>query len=550
MRYTETVKKDNEGIERITEIVRDQLKKYRVNRKECTKAVLAVEEAAGCLAEHATDDEIKVHVHHLPGSTTVILTSKGEPFSLSESMDMSFLLDSDVDDETLDMIRNIVLRSVARDLKCRNSKGVNRISLTIERSPRAFLYQTLGALALAVIAGLVLSAVCPARFNTLLNDNILVPVKTMYLNALKMVVAPVVFLSIVSCIVQFSSITELGRIGGKVILIYIITTVIAVFVGLGVFTLFRPGSGITSTIDMEAAGKITSQTISVSLKDTIVGIVSPNFVQPFVDSNMLQLIFLAVMCGIAAGRIGSYSEMARNFFETFNELFLKITVMIIGFMPIAVFCSICSMILKTGISTIISVLGMMGTFIVGLVIMMLIYCIILAVFGRLNPLIFVKKYIPSMLQVFSMGSSNASIPVNMKACEELGVSKKIYCLSIPLGATLNMDGGCIYMMVFSLALAKAYGMQITGGTLFAVMTTIIILSMGAPGIPGSGLICLSVLLTQAGIPNEAVGLVMGIDALVGMFRCMSNCTGDVAVSVLIAKLEKMLDLNTYSGTRS
>ena len=261
---------------------------------------------------------------------------------------------------------------------------------------------------------------------------------------------------------------------------------------------------------------------------------------------MLQLIFLAVICGIATGMIGKYSDMVKDLFEAGNDLFLKITTIIIGFMPFAVFCSITSMMITTGVKTIISVLGMLGTFLFGLVCMMTIYCLLILVIGRVNPLHFVQKYVPTMLQVFSMASSNASIPVNMDACENLGISKKIYSLSIPLGATLNMDGTCIYLGVFALALAKTYGIPVTGATLFSLSISIVVLSMGAPGVAGAGLICLSVLLEQMGVPLEAIGLVMGIDSLVGMFRTMSNCLGDVAVSTIVAKQEDALDMEKYN----
>ena len=152
-----------------------------------------------------------------------------------------------------------------------------------------------------------------------------------------------------------------------------------------------------------------------------------------------------------------------------------------------------------------------------------------------------------MLQVFSMASSNAAIPVNMDSCNKLGISKKIYSLSIPLGATLNMDGTCVHLAVFSLALAKIYEVPVSGGALTSIILSIIVLSMGAPGVAGAGLICLSVLLTQMGVPVEAIGLVMGIDPLIGMFRCMSNCLGDAAVSTIVAKKENALDIEMYRG---
>jgi Na+/H+-dicarboxylate symporter len=237
--------------------------------------------------------------------------------------------------------------------------------------------------------------------------------------------------------------------------------------------------------------------------------------------------------------------MVRDAFEALNELFLKMTMTIIRFMPIAVFCSICSMMVKTGISVVISVLSIFGTFLAGLLCMIIVYCLILTFVARVNPIRFLKNYIPTMTQVFSVASSNASIPLNMEACERMGVARKIYCLIIPLGATLNMDGGCVYMGVFALALAQAYGVTVPSASIVGMVISIIVMSVGAPGIPGSGLICLSVLLTQIGVPTEAIGLVMGIDALVGMFRCMSNCAGDVVTSVMVAKKENLLDMEKY-----
>ena len=273
-----------------------------------------------------------------------------------------------------------------------------------------------------------------------------------------------------------------------------------------------------------------------------------DIINPFLNLNMLQIIFMAVLCGIATGLLGKYSDMLRDLFEAFNDLFLKVTTMIIKVMPAAVFCSIMSMILTMGVGSLESVLGMMATFILGLVLMMLLYCMLMAVMGGINPGPFVRKYSPCMLQVFSMASSNASIPINMEACEKkLGIGRKIFSLSIPLGATLNMHGTCIYLSVFALALAKIYNVQVTGGAMLSMVISIVVLSMGAPGIPGSGLICLSVLLTQINVPVEAVGLVMGIDSLCGMFRCMSNCLGDVAVSMIVAKSEDELDMKVYQS---
>ena len=184
------------------------------------------------------------------------------------------------------------------------------------------------------------------------------------MNALKMVVAPVVFFSIVSCVVRFSDLSALGRIGGKTILLYLTTTFIAVGVGIGTFYLFQPGNANMAGL-VKDASSITSKAVSISIKDTIVGIVPSNFLRPFLESNMLQLIFLAVVCGIATGLIGKYSSMLTGFFQACNDLFLKITTLFIRVMPIAVFCSIASMILTMGTRSMLTLLSMFGTFLCG-----------------------------------------------------------------------------------------------------------------------------------------------------------------------------------------
>ena len=178
--------------------------------------------------------------------------------------------------------------------------------------------------------------------------------------------------------------------------------------------------------------------------------------------------------------------------------------------------------------------------------MMTFYILLVIIVGRLDPRPLIAKYFPTMLQVFSMASSNAAIPVNMEVCrKKLGISSKVCGLSIPLGSTLNMDGTCIQMAVFSLALAKVYGVPVSSGNLLLMAITIIILSMGAPGMPGAGIICLSVLLEQLGVPTEAVGLIMGIGPLLGMFLSMSNCVGDMVVTTIVAKTSGEMDMDIY-----
>ncbi len=544
---------DIQSLDEITRFVGGKLDECKTERRNRVKAVLAVEEAAGSLISHGDNSDgtgkITVIFKAEFGNVSIELKADGKEYSLADNMASTSLLnDENNGDDIQESLRNIILKSLTADIRYTHKNGVNYIRMTVIRSPRTFLYRTLGAMVLAIVCGILFTAFVPAEINENLNNMLLIPIKTMYMNALKMIVAPVVFFSIISCIVQFSDLSALGRIGGKIIGMYLFTTFIAVAMGVGAFYLLKPGDAALAESLVQDASAITSKTMEVSLKDTIVGIVPSDIINPFLKANMLQLIFMAVICGVATGLLGKYSDMLTDLFSACNDLFLKVTTMIIKVMPIAIFCSIMSMIMTPGIETIVLALEMVGTFILGLFMMMAFYCILIVVMGRINPVPFVRKYAPYMLQVFSMASSNASIPINMEACEKkIGISKRIFSLALPLGATLNMDGTCVYLGVFALALAKTYGVHITEGAMLSMLISIVVLSMGAPGIPGSGLICLSVLLTQIGVPVEAIGLVMGIDSLCGMFRTMSNCLGDVAVSTIVAKSEGELDMEIYNS---
>lgn len=556
MRIRKTFLADSGHIGEMVRFVSERLERCEMKKKDRIMTELTVEEAVGSLiahsgaSEHTDPDASEKLCIELKGSRrslTVELSLKGEEYSLADEItSASISVGDDTGAETQAAIRNIILSSVAGGLKYRHRKGVNYIRMFPVRPKRAFLCWTLGALMLGAVLGLLCTSFAPETVNTALNTYFLVPVKTMYMNALKMIVAPVVFFSIISCIVGFSDLSSLGRIGGKIMGLYLLTTVIAVGVGIGAFYLLKPGRASLAAGLMQDASSITTQTIDVSVKDMIVNIIPQNIIDPFQQSNMLQLIFLAVLLGVGAGLIGKYSQMLRDLFQALNDLFLKVTGLIIKLMPIAVFCSVMSLILSTGIGSVLSLLEMLGTFVFGLLIMAVVYSTMILLIGRLNPLPFVRKYAPYMLQVFSMSSSNAAIPLNMEACgKRLGIHENVYSLSVPLGATVNMDGTCIYLAVFALTLAHAYGVQISGASMISLIMTIIVLSIGAPGIPGAGLICLSVLLAQINVPLEAVGLVMGIDALCAMFRAMSNSYGDIAASLIVAKSEKKLDLNVY-----
>lgn len=534
------------GIVEAVEAFRAFLTRRGMRGRECGRATLAAEESITSLVRHASEGAVlRVSLRCFLGTITAEFSAQGEKFEFGEALSRNVVeLWSMTKTNKAAALRQLLLRSFGDILKYRHTSGVNAIRMTLSRSSRTFMV-TMGALLGAIVLGFLMPAAVPADWIKALDGNVLIPVKTIYMNALKMIAAPVVFFSIVGSFAQQGKSAGLGRIGGKIIGLYTLTTVIAVTIGIGAFQILRPGDPSVAAGLAADVSSITSQSVSVSIKDMIVGIVPDNFLAPFFESNMLQLIFLSVICGIAVGQIGDYSKRLTDLFEACGELFLKIAKLVMRITPIAVFCAILSMVLKTGPSSLLSVLGMVGTFLLGLVCMVAIYCLILAVFG-INPLQFLRKYAPTMLEVFSIASSNAAITVNIEACKKkLGISSKVYSLSIPLGATINMDGTSILLAVQALMLAQIYGVPVAGNALFSLAVSILLMSVGAPGVPGAGLIILSMLLTQLGIPVEGVALFMGTGPFVGMFICMCNCLGDVVVTTAVAKSEKLMDMRVF-----
>nr|MCR5202190.1 dicarboxylate/amino acid:cation symporter [Lachnospiraceae bacterium] len=412
-------------------------------------------------------------------------------------------------------------------------------------------YQTLFALALGLAFGFLMKLVIPHHISDGIKDYALSPFKTVFMNSLKIIIAPVIFFSLACCISQFKNLSDLGRIGSKVMGTYLLTTLLAVCVGLFYNHMVRPGKvgfALNSANSLSAPTVDVSTDASHSFLDTIIGIVPSNFLQPFLESNTLQLLFLAIICGIAVKTIGEYSKILTDFFEACNSLFLTITSAIAKFIPFAVFCSISMLIYDLGGSTIKHLGSYLCTVIVALLTMIPVYSLLVLLLTRTNPVTFFKNIKEGMLTSFSLSSSNAAMPTNMKVCtEKLGISPKVVNFSIPLGATINMDGFTVCLSITVLFFARGYNIPITGSALVSILLTIILLSMATPGVPGSSIVSICVLLKVANIPLEAASLFIAVYPMIDMVGTMTNTTGDMAATFIAAKSEKLVDMEVFKG---
>ena len=526
--------------------IESRLKACKIPKQSITKALLASEESLVKLLEHGADGtKVTVSVRRFFGKVSIVMSMRGKAFALQAEAPNIQLDPETMGAESEGVIRDIMLKALGERISYRNRSGRNIVTILAEPSSRQFLYRTLIALGLALVCGFALQALAPVSVSEWLASVVLGKIQSLFMNGLKMVVAPIVFLSIAESVAQFSNLKDIGRIGGKVIGLYFLTSVIAVCVGMGLSFLFQPGTPGMAEAGLQEA-VLTAGTETVSLWETLIGIVPGNFLKPFLENDMLQLIFLAVISGISLGAIGDKGIRIRELFSSFSAMFMHITMMFVQMVPVMVFCSITSTILTSGAGAFASVLSIFLTDLLGFASMCAIYCLLILLLGKLNPLVMLKKYVGTMLQVFSLSSSNASISLNMDACgKKLGISPKIYSFSIPLGATLNMDGLCVNLTIISLALARIFGVQLTFGELLSVGLIIIVISMGMPGIPGTMLIGLTMILSQVHVPVEAISLIMGIYAIIDMFETASNCLGDVSVTTIVARNEKLLDEKVY-----
>lgn len=521
----------------------------KISSKTLARTLLIAEEVLCATIENASseDDKLSVKLISTPLGREIRIAAKGRSFDIGYVQ--KNIIDSD-DEETRAVLSQLFERVMGENLVIRNNRGVNVSIIKISVSRYKQLIITIGALILGIAVGLIMKSAVPDSVNAAVDENFFTPVNTMFLNALKMVVAPLVLFSIASSIAEFTDMKALGRIAGKVITSYMITSLIAIMLGLGVYHLIPIGDPAlkSAVTDAAAATVAKGEGVTASVKDTIVGVVPSDIINPFLNADMLQIIFIAAMIGLAVGASGGKLKFMRIFLNDAYAVFSKMTAMIIHVMPLSIFCAMAKMVLAMKTENLINVFAWVPTIYLADVIMIVVYALIILIIGRLNPLIFFKKYYTAMLAAFTFASSNPVLPTSMELCgSRLGISKKIYSFSLPLGATINMDGGCITQVISALFMAKIFGIPINGSVILSLVLAIFVLSVGAPGVPGGALVCISILLPQIGIPAEAISIIMGLYSIVGMMQTCVNVTGDAAVTLAVARSEKLVDLEVYNA---
>jgi len=405
------------------------------------------------------------------------------------------------------------------------------------------------ALIIGVVFGLLINFFLPTGVlkDTILIDGILYIVGNGFIRLMQMLVIPLVISSLICGTMSIGDTKTLGEVGIKTLVFYTFTTTLAISIALALGLFIRPGKGLN--ISSVEIGDVTVND-SISMADTILNIIPKNVISSMAEGDMLPIIVFSVFVGIMLAKLGSKAATISRFFSELNDVMMEMTITVMKAAPVGVFCMIARTIATIGFDAFVPMLKYMGCVIFTLVLQCFgVYLLLLFALTRLNPFTFIKKYFPVMEFAFSTSSSNATIPLSIETLKDkLGVSSKISSFTVPLGATINMDGTAIMQGIAVVFIADAYGIELTGGMLATVIATATLASIGTAGVPGVGLITLAMVLTSIGLPTEGIALIMGIDRIIDMLRTAINVTGDAVCTTIVANQAGMINKEMFYST--
>jgi len=384
-----------------------------------------------------------------------------------------------------------------------------------------------------------------AILNTYLIDGLFDVVGRIFVASLKLLVVPLVLVSLICGSSALGDSARMGPIAGKTIGFYLFTTGLAVSIALLVASAIGPGQGLSLVTDTEFTAKAAP-----ALKDVIVNIFPTNPVKAMAEANMLQIIVFSLLFGYAMSHAGEPGQRLAGFFRDAEAVVMRMVAILMEFAPYGVFALLARLFSNMGLGAILDLAGYFFT-LAGLLVFhgFVVYPTLLRLFGGVSPASLLQKMRPVWAFAFSTSSSGATIPVTLRTVEKrLGVHNSVAGFTVPLGATINMDGTAIMQGVATIFIAQVYGVDLSAGALFGVVLTAILASIGTAGVPGVGLITLALVLEQAGLPVEGIALIIGVDRLLDMLRTVINVTGDAVASVVVAKSEGQLDMDIYCAT--
>jgi Na+/H+-dicarboxylate symporter len=402
-------------------------------------------------------------------------------------------------------------------------------------------------MALGIVVGLAINVLGLNSENSFINTfvvtGVFAVVGTMFVNALKMLVVPLVLLSLIGGVCGIGDIRLLGRIGTKSFVLYMLTTAIAIATAIVLAASLGIGSGMNAQSEADFQGAEAPP-----LSQVLIDIVPSNPISAMAQGEMLSIIFFAILVGISLLMVGKKAKGLIDGIEIANEVMMKMVGIIMAIAPYAVFCLLAKAMSELGLDLFVQLIGYVVVLIAALLFHLFVTLqIVLKLFSGLSPIKFLAKMRNAQVFAFSTSSSNATIPITLRTVtKRMGVDNSVASFTVPFGATINMDGTAIMQGVATVFIANLYGVELGLSGYLTVIIMSVLASIGTAGVPGVGLIMLSMVFAQVGLPLEGIGLILGVDRLLDMVRTAVNVSGDGVVSTIVAKSEKKLDIAVFN----
>ena len=514
-----------------------ELVSLHVAEKDILRAQLLVEELSLRMINQGHAAQVNIQaVKQVFGKIQIRMTAEGMSYNpLVEVADWT--------EDDADYYAMMILKSNRRLLNWSRKNNFNVVTINVRTESNRQLWLLMAAIIGGIICGVAMKATMSPEAIDLVEKNIIIPIRTMFLNALGTVIAPLIFFSILSGIIGMGAGAGVGKLGSKLVGFFAATTIISTLISLFVAYVIFSGD-VPQIGTIPASNQVSAQEFSII--KFIVGIIPANLISPVEHGNLLQLIFLAVLFGSALNALGDKVQMLINFVSNCNEFFMKVIAMILFFMPPIAFFAMMSLVLDTGIDTFMT----MGKLFAGQIliggVMVGVYMLIIFFFGKLSPVPFLKKFSTLLPITFAASSTIAVMPFIMNlSIKKLGVSPKITSFAVPLAVTLNMNGACIYLSSVVIMLLKIYGVALDWHTLALVAVLTLAMSFGAPSIPAAYVICIVTVAAMFGVPPEIAGLLFCMDAICDRICTCANLIGDVAIAVFLGRTENLMDTKAY-----
>lgn len=373
--------------------------------------------------------------------------------------------------------------------------------------------------------------------NPAFTTDYLKPIGTIYINLLKFLVVPVVLFSIMDGVISLKDLRRVGSVGIKTFVYYMVTTAVAVTIGLILVSCFKGAFPALPSAELSELSYEAKETPKIM--DVIVGIFPDNLFAPMVKADMLPVIVIAILLGAGILSAGEKGEKIAELVNCMNEVIMRVLMMIVKLTPVGVFCLMANVVAVNGPEIIGTLALVIGIAYMGYILhVVLVYGSSIRFLSGMSPVKFFKGLAPAMICAFTTTSSNATLPLNIECCNKMGAEPEISSFVLPLGATINMDGTAIYQAVAAVFIACCYGIDLTFSQLATIVLTATLASVGTAGVSGAGMIMLAMVLTSIGVPVEGIAIIAGVDKIFDMGRTTLNITGDATCAIWISKLER------------